>query len=427
MNLFRALLVALLAAPALAQVRGVPPTAGVSPLATPVLSERAALELQLDAGRVYAALAAVHARALSGAPAAELAPAKRAVAADLRALAAQAPAVAEEAWPAVSGRLKALRAERAALEKDARPEDARRRAVLNGEISALQLRAALLQLSGRAPLSAPAFRRNAAMWSLMGAYNSAAAGRAEAGWLEGRDRAEALFGDGRAVVVSRRWRDAHAELSAAARDARAGRSAAAAERFAELAGILRRAPAPDAEHLARHREAAAALHAAAAAALSGEDGAALSARAEAAAALIPRPRLAVPTAVAYDGAGTAVRAQFHALESAKAEYLAVLARETALTRWTEVLRGPRPTKADRAAARAELAAARAWAARGFVGAKQSAAQELGAALDALDAGDARLAARHAGWARDELAGRRAELERIAAGLRARLARLAARA
>jgi hypothetical protein len=89
-----------------------------------------------------------------------------------------------------------------------------------------------------------------------------------------------------------------------------------------------------------------------------------------------------------------------------------------------ILAGPRPTKADRDAARADLAEASAWAARGFVGAKQVAAQNLDATLTALDRGDDALAARHAGLARDELASRRAELERIAAGLRARLARLA---
>jgi hypothetical protein len=104
----------------------------------------------------------------------------------------------------------------------------------------------------------------------------------------------------------------------------------------------------------------------------------------------------------------------------------VLARETALARWTEVLAGPRPTPADRASARADMEEARTWSRRGFVGAKQIAAQDLDAALAALDRGDDALAARHAGWARDELSGRRADLERIAAGLRARLARLAAR-
>ncbi|MDE2490546.1 MAG: hypothetical protein KGM24_06835, partial [Elusimicrobia bacterium] len=251
---------------------------------------------------------------------------------------------------------------RALLERGT-PEErgaaARRRAALHGEIAALQLRAAWLQLTGAAPLTAPAVRRNAALWSLVGAYNSAAAARADAGWLEGRERAEALF-DGGAVVVSRRWTVARPQDDAAAP---------------------------------------------------------------------PRRRLAVPvaTAVGYDGAGKAVRAQLHALDSAKREYLAVLAREAALARWTRVLSGPRPTKRDRAAARADLLEARDWAARGFVAAKQSAAQELDAALSALARGDDALAARHAGWAQDELAQRRAELERIAAGLRARLARLARRA
>lgn len=450
MRLFRALLALLLAAPAFAQVRAVPPVAapafgGASALATlaapasgpslpsvpaaPILSERAAFELQKDADRLYAALNAVHVQAQTGTPAAALAPAKRAVAADLRGVLAQLPAGPSE-WDAVSAKLKALRAERATLEKagdpDGRAAGARRRAQLNGEIYALQMRAAWLQLNGKAPLTSPAFRRNAALWSLVGAYNSAAAGRAESGWREGLDRAEALFGDGTAVVVSRRWKNAHTELEEAARDARNGRAPAAAERFAALAETLRVAPVQDASHLERHRQAAAALHAAAAAALTGEDGAALSARALAAKDLIPHPKLSEPVAVAYGGLDKAARAQVHALESSKKEYLAVLARESALTRWALVLAGPRPTKADREAARADLAEARAWAGRGFVGAKQVAAQNLDAALAALDRGDDALAARHADLARAELEARRAELERIASGLRARLGRLAAR-
>ncbi|MFI5344747.1 MAG: hypothetical protein ACHQ51_00080 [Elusimicrobiota bacterium] len=449
MTNFRALLALLLAVPSFAQVRSVPAVAApvfsapaLSALAapsigsslpslpaTPVLSERAAFELQKDADRLYAALAQVHNQAQAGAPAATLAPAKRAVAADLRGILTQLPAGPSD-WKELSARLKDLRSERESLERardpEARAAGSRRRAELNNEIYALQMRAALAQLMGQAPLNAPAFRRNAALWSLVGAFNSAAAGRAESGWREGLDRAEAVFGDGRAVVVSRRWRNAHSELDAAARDARNGRSAQVAERFADLAEVLRKAPVEDASHLARHRAAAAALHAAAAAALAGEEGTALSERALAVKDLIPHPKLAEPAAVSYDGADKAVRAQFHSLESAKKDYLAVLARESALNRWALILNGPRPTKADRDAAKTDLAEARDWAGRGFVGAKQVAAQNLDAALAALNRGDDTLAARHAAYARNELASRREELERIAGGVRARLSRLAAR-
>jgi hypothetical protein len=444
--IFRALFALILAVPAFAQIRGVPSVAAPvfsaqslpvfaaasdgrslpSLPAAPLLSERAAFELQKDADRLYASLADVHNRTQAGVLPAALAPAKRAVAADLNGVLAQLPAGPSD-WKEVSARLKSLRAERDALEKTADPEVraaySRKRAELNGEIYALQMRAAFLQLMGHAPLAAPALRRNAALWSLVGAFNSAAAGRAESGWREGLDRAEAVFGDGRTVVVSRRWRNAHSELDDAARDARNGRAAQAADKLAALAEILRRAPTVDAEHLARHRAVASALHAAAAAALAGEDGTALSARALAVKDLIPHPKLAEPTPVSYDGAGKAVRAQFHALESSKKEYLAVLARESALARWAEILAGPRPTNADRDAARADMTEARAWAGRGFVGAKQVAAQNLDAALAALDRGDAPLAARHVAFARQELEKRRAELERIAGGVRARLARL----
>ncbi len=441
MKTSRALLALFLAVPAFAQIREVPAIAAPASVAialpslpaasvgaslpslpsAPILSERAAFELQKDADRLYAALADVHNREVQGAARADLVPAKRAVSADLQAVLTQLPAGPSD-WNALSAELKSLRRERDAME-GAAAVDPSARAELNGRIYALQMRAAWAQLRGDAPLNSPAFRRNAALWSLVGAYNSAAAGRADAGWREGLDRAEAVFGDGRTVVVSRRWRNAHSELEDAARDARNGRAADAADKFSELADILRRAPVDDASHLARHREAAAALHLAAGAALSGEDGRALSARALAIKDLIPHPKLAEPTAVAYEGSDKAVRAQFHSLDSTKKDYLEVLAREAALTRWALILAGPRPTKADRAAARADLAAVRAWAGRGFVGPKQVAAQNIDAALAALDRGDDALAARHADFAREALAGRRADLERIGDGLRARLARL----
>jgi hypothetical protein len=432
-TIFRALLALLLAVPAFAQVREVPVVAAPVFAATalpslsapsigsslpvlppaPILTERAAFELQKDADRLYATLANVHAQEIQGAPRAELAPAKRAVAADLQAVLTQLPAAPAD-WKELSSQLKDLRARREALEGSGAAAS-RERAELNGRIYALQMHAAWAQLTGKAPLNAPAFRRNAALWSLVGAYNSAASGRAESGWREGQDRAEALFGDGTTVVVSRRWRNVHTELDDAARDARNGRETLAADKIAAIAELLRRAPVEDAAHLARHHEAADAL--------TTPDGRTLSERALAAKALIPHPKLSEPTAVSYAGADKAVRAQFHALDSSKKEYLAVLARQAALTRWSLILAGPRPTKADRDAARADLLEARNWAGRGFVGAKQVAAQNLDAALAALDRGDDALAARHAGLARDELSARRDELERIAAGLRARLARL----
>ncbi|MDE2511523.1 MAG: hypothetical protein KGL74_10405, partial [Elusimicrobia bacterium] len=178
MTNLRALLALLLAAPAFSQIRTVPPVAApvfAAPAlpetaaasagsslpslpAAPLLSERAAFELQKDADRLYAALAQVHNRAQAGTPAAELAPAKRAMAADLRGVLTQLPEAPSD-WKELSARLKNLRAERAALERagddpEARAAGSRRRAQLNNEIYVLQMRAALAQLTGRAPLNA---------------------------------------------------------------------------------------------------------------------------------------------------------------------------------------------------------------------------------------------------------------------------------
>lgn len=418
MTLLRAFLALWLAVPALAapaaRVPVVPVRAGLAPVAAaPAWSARASFELQKDSDRLYASLASIHARAKAGEKAASLVDAKRAFLDDLSAVVAQLPP-APAAWPALSARLKEARAERAALEKDGKA-DAR----LESEIVGLQLRAALSQIKGEAPLNSAELRRNAAMWSLVGAYNSAASGNAQSAWAEGRGRAEVLFGDGTAVVVSSRWRNAHAELEDAARDARNGRQALAAEKLSALAWLLRRVPA-DAENLARNAKAADALEAAAKAG----DGARMSELALAAKSLIKHPKLPDPVAVPYAGLGKAARAQVHALESVKKDYLSVLEREAALSKWSEVLAGPRPTKRNIKNARGVLADVQAWAARGFVGGKQVAAQALSAALEALEVGDNALAARHAAWAKQELAMRRAELERIGSALLRRLGRLA---
>lgn len=385
------------------------------------LTERANLELGKDADRIYASLAAIHSREIKGAAPEALRADKLALLADLRGVLGQLPPAAARDWPAVSSELKNLRAERATLEA-AGPSAASARAELNADIARLQLHAAYLQLTGRAPLEAHALRRNAALWSLVGAYNSAAAGKADAAWGEGRERAAALFGDGENVVVARRWRAVDTELDELARDARNGREAKAREKLRELAAFLRRAPATGAENLARHREAADKLDAAAALG----DGKLMSSSALSIKDVLPHPRLPDEAAVSYAGADKLQRAQLHQLDSIKAEHARVLEREAALSKYSRLLAAPRVAKKERDAAREAFESARVWAARGFVAGKQVAAQALEAALAALDRGDLKLASKHAGWAADELAQRRAELERTGRGVLNRLARLLSR-
>jgi hypothetical protein len=126
--------------------------------------------------------------------------------------------------------------------------------------------------------------------------------------------------------------------------------------------------------------------------------------------------------VSYEDMGAALRAQVHALESGRADYLETAAREAGLRRAQALLGSPRPSAEERAEARRLLEAARDWAARGRVEAKRLVASNAAPALDALERGDDGLAARHAGWAADALAERRDELLRIGLSLRRRLLR-----
>ncbi len=415
MKIFRFLLALLLASPAAAQIRVIPPLPAPSFVSPPVaalsapllpaaaLPARTVLGLRDDADRLYAALAAIHSRDKVGEASPALAGLKRALIADFDGVIARLPPAALAADETPAARVKALRRERAQAERNSTPA---RLASVTGELAAMQLRAGRDMLAADSPIGPRAFKRNAALWSLVGAHNSAAASAAEAARLEAFAQGEAAFGDGRPFIVWNRWSNMHAQLEQAARHARNGRPAEARRLLRSAAAILRRSG-----HDAADLNAAAAF-----AALARQPD---SATILAAKNLVAHPDVKTRTAIAYGEFNSARRAQVHALESARADYLETLDHETSLRLAEALLSSPRPSTADKARARVFLTSAAEWAGRGRIEAKRLAARNLLSAVAALDRGDRKLAARHAGWAVDTLVERRAELSRIALSMRRR--------
>ncbi len=345
------------------------PTLPVAPVPAAALPARTSLGLRDDADRLYAALAAIHSKEKAGEPAPALLELKRALLADFDGVIARLPE--------------------------------------NDDKAASQIRTARLMLSKDSPVGPPAFKRNAALWSLVGAHNSAAAASAEALRAEALAASEETFGDGRPYLVWNRWSNIHAELEQAALHARNGRPAEARKLLRAAAATLR-AAGRDATDL----NAAASFDAMA---KRPKSDAILAAK-----TLVPHPEVKTRTPIAYAEMSATLRAQVHALESSREDYLQTLDRETALRVAEALLSSPRPSAADQAKARATLLAAAEWAGRGRVEAKRIAARNLLAAIAALDGDDLTLAARHATWTVDALAERRAELTRIALSVRRRL-------
>lgn len=444
MKIFRALLALFLAFPAAAQVRLAPSfqvrsAPAISPLSSPALSApsfasplapalapslipaaavsqapsaavpaaalpaRTVLGLRDDADRLYAALAHIHSLEKANETPSALNTLKRALLADFDGVIAGLPAVDLQGRSAAA-QVKVLRRERAKAERAGVPA---RLAAVSGELAALQLRVARQMISDESPVAPKAFKRNAALWSLVGAHNSAAVSAAEASRLEALARGEEVFGDGRPYVVWNRWSNVHSELEQAALHARNGRPAEARRVLRAAAATLRLAG----------RDAADLAAAAAFEALAKRPS---SAKILAAKALVAHPDVKTPAPVPYEKLTSALRAQVHALESSRADYLETLGFETGLRRAEALLTSPRPSASDRDAARALLASAAEWAGRGRVEAKRLAARNLEASVAALDRGDLKLAALHATWTVSTLAERRAELSRIALSIRRRL-------
>jgi len=401
-----ALAAASMAAPALSPSLLAAPAAPQAPVAAvpaAALPARTVLGLRDDADRLYAALADIHSREKANETPSALNALKRALIADFDGVISGLPAV-ELREGQYAARLKVLRRERAKAERAGVPL---RLAAVSGELAALQLRVARHMISDASPVGPKAVKRNAALWSLVGAHNSAAASAAESVRLEALARGEEAFGDGRPYLTWQRWSNIHAELEQAALHARNGRPAEARAALRTAAATLRLAGRDAADLTAAARFEALAKRPRSAAIL-------------AAKSLVAHPDVKTPAPVPYENLSSALRAQVHALESARADYLETLGFETSLRHAEALLTSPRPSAADRAQARRRLADAAKWAGRGRVEAKRLAARNLSAAVEALDRFDLTLAVRHTRWTTDALSERRAELARIALSVRRRL-------
>ena len=382
----------------------VAPQAPVAAVPAAALPARTVLGLRDDADRLYAALAEIHSREKANETASALNTLKRALIVDVDGVIAGLPAPELQEGESPRARLKVLRRERAKAERAGVPV---RLAAVSGELAALQLRVAREMISDESPVAPKTFKRNAALWSLVGAHNSAAASAAESVRLEALARGEEVFGDGRPFVVWNRWSNIHAELEQAALHARNGRPAEARAALRAAAATLRLA-GRDAADL----KAAAALEALA---KRPNSDAILAAK-----SLVPHPEVKTRTPIPYAEMSSALRAQVHALESSRADYLETLDFETGLRHAEALLSSPRPSAADRVQARALMSSAAEWAGRGRVEAKRLATRNLLSAVEALDRGDLKLATLHTTWTVNSLVERRAELSRIALSVRRRL-------
>jgi hypothetical protein len=452
---------------------------------TPRHAERSALELKLDVEELYVGLREIHDLAKRGGET-SLAARKRAFLARLLEVHGniEAASAAEVPYPVASKRLKRLHRERdelgeeqrrAAGNQDGARLDALNETAIELERSLLktQLGVAIQQLTGKAKLASRPARRNAAQWTLTGAYNTAASLEAEIRYFANRarlreKRREYLTVDafgrpvrvfdlegfdieifppvdgGEAVVTIRqhRWRNALAILASAARDVRNERAGDAVRKLRTVAAFytvgggpvvpeLQRAYAAIADAVAAAEQVAAAV--ADSRAPPEEDIRRASDLIDAAAALVEHPKLSNPQDVAYDGLDKALRSQAHTLAGNLDETTRILRHAAELEYWRDLLNaalrpeqggaGRRLASREQRRMNAALQAIRAWASRGRVPAKRRTAAALEAAESALSRGDLAFARERIQSAHAALGDRVKDLDSISAHVRRRAAAL----
>lgn len=416
--------------------------------------ERGAFELQMDIDRLYGELLAIHQAEKAGVAAEDakaLRERKSALLKDIDGVIVSIPEARKtKHFKTLKTELAAQRQTRDALVKLQRNalagarydeiESLSAEAIgLHGKILVSQLQIARAFLRGRSGLKAKTFIRNAALWSLVGAYNSAAILKTEHRYRANLVRASRLFQSGETVIIGRqRWVNAATLLDEAGRDVRNGRaekagltlttlaalyssqqdvSAALLRRFALIAGELRRlasrinllnGPNAPPEGTKDISDAVAALRES-----------------------IPHPKIRASQDVSFSAVDKAQRAQQHTLSSIHEEYLVILRHQANLELFVDRLASAmagkgaqkKLSKKDQAAMMADLALLSVWADRGFVQSKQLAGQFLTSALQHLAASDLVNTVRYLDFTAAELKNRLAELERIYAGVSRRAARL----
>jgi len=442
---------------------------------TPRTAERAALELKLDAEELYVGLREIHDLAARQGDIL-LRERKTSYLTRLQKIAGgvDAASVVNAPYKAASARLKRLHKERDSLvdaqAQAAKAQDPARLDALNEtaielhrSILKTQLGVSILQLTGKSRLASKAARRNAAIWTLAGAYNSAAALEAEVRYSANRSRLrekrrEYLTRDafgrpvrvfnlegfdidvfppvegGKPVVTIRqqRWRNVLTNLAGAARDARNGRPDEAVEKLDTITALYTIADKSVKPEVRRdYARIANALAIARKSVAKGKPDA--SDRIEDIAELLSYPKLSSWKDVAYEGLDKALRSQAHTLTGNLQETTRVLRHLSELEYWRDLLNAAlRPaqggvgralSKRERTRMVEAMESIRAWAERGKVRPKQEAATALATAADALAREDLVMARERVLRAREALQRRVNDLDSISANVRRRAASL----
>ncbi|MFH2202358.1 MAG: hypothetical protein ABIJ96_04545 [Elusimicrobiota bacterium] len=412
--------------------------------------------------RLYAELAGIHAvekdPGASSQSRLALPARKRAFIQRLEALDGGVPGTVEaDNFAAISKELKTLHAGRAAHYRRMRAaagdrEELNAEAIrINLTLLKTQLRTVRLLLSEDSPLPSKVFRRNAALWTLAGAYNSAAMLKAELRYrgtlAQSRRKARESFevdaagaivrifdlpgfamelhGSGkseRVVIRQQRWRSLAKGLSDAALHARNGRIDQSIEKLTQLAALDAAFSARIAQVRARV-ESLMAPNPPPAKEVSAEI---LAVRDGIVSPLYPNWK-----GVEYENLSTALRSQAHTLAANADESARILRAVADLERASDLLNsavesGVRPharplAKEEFDDIGAVIQDLRSWAARGKVAQKQSAAGHLQSAAAGQARGDYAAARRDIARAIAGLNARLQTIERISAGVRRRAA------
>lgn len=442
---------------------------------SPRIAERAARELKLDAEKLYVTLREIHDISVRQGDAG-LRDRKLALLQRLDTAARNVPAapVVQEPYQAASNQLKDLHKQRdmlidaqgqaAAAQNGAKLDALNEAAIeLHRSILKAQFGVSTLLLTGKSRLNSKPMRRNAGIWTLGGAFNSASALEAEVRYHTNRHRlrekrSEYLTQDafgrpvrvfnlegfdievfppidgGKAIVTIRqqRWRNVLTNLRDAARDSRAGRHDAASNRLDTIVGIYTVAETSVEPEIRRdYKRIAHALNEAREAVANRQENA--SDLIEAIGEMLSYPQLSTWEDVAYHGMEKALSSQAHTLIGNLNESVRVLRHLSELEYWQDLLNAAlrpeqggvgRPlSKRERTRIRGGMDSILSWAKRGKVRPKQETAIALETAATAMEREDFVMARERIKRAHTALQRRLKDLDSISAHVRNRAASL----
>jgi hypothetical protein len=431
-------------------------TPSYKPQRTDLINERAAYELETEVDGAFAELSEIHAQEMKGATVDS--ERKRILLRTLTRLynGVPGPAVHTFPWKELQATLATSREERKDVAQQLSEARQAGRSVnlaafntaavrANQTVLKVQLQTARIMLSRQAPLKAKSWRRNAALWTLTGAFHSAlqlkseirfqallsrARQRVHEYWthdgaghpvrvfsLDGFDIELHSGSDANALdkpevtVRQQRWRNTLTSLATIARDVRAQRDAAAIERLADLerlytidyAGLPISPP-----QSARYAEIAASLNALRDAVRGLPKGTArrsavvvISESITTLSETLLSPKISSWRDISYADLATAIRSQAHTLASQQDEIGALYRNAADLRLSADVIAVSLPAaerkivrrlpKKEQDETLAMLKRLQTWTARGQVRAKQNASRYLTSAVNHLRAGEPQFA------------------------------------